>query len=61
MLRAIGRTLLEIARAIDTGHAIRHGTWTTTSSNPTPRTAARSGATASAHDPETVDRPEPAH
>lgn len=25
MLRTIGRTALEIARAIDTGHAIRHG------------------------------------
>ena len=25
MFRSIGRTVLEIARAIDTGHAIRHG------------------------------------
>jgi len=37
MLRAIGRTVLEIARAIDTGHAIRHGVTLTRSERATLR------------------------
>lgn len=37
MLRTIGRGVLEIARAIDTGHAIRHGV--------TPRTYRSGGPT----------------
>src|SRR5699024_5213200 len=37
MLRSIGRGMIEIARAIDTGHAIRHGV--------TPRAYRRGGPT----------------
>lgn len=38
MIRTIGRGVLEVARAIDTGHAIKHGL--------TPRTYRNGGPTA---------------
>lgn len=57
MLRAIGRMIVEFARAIDTGHAIRHGVILTESEKAGLREPA--GVGAPDPDPEETGRLEP--
>lgn len=57
MFRAIGRAVLEFARAIDTGHAIRHGVILTESEKADLRKPADIGALGP--DPESADQLEP--